>query len=777
MRKTQIMRNEADFKTACGWWPEYPNKWTPVGWRDHMHCFNVMWNGSILALPGVTGTPRWKQWGGEPAMHINIMPGGDVQPPNEWSVNAGSRRVDDGMVRQGWRADCAPVLWSDWAADGVSIRSEVFGHLEGGGAVKSGREHLFAWIRLRIHDLCTTLPLPKAYGVYLFLESPCNYAMMSYRNFIVFPDFHAYSQDLAWLGGVKPADGGFVMQADGRVRLAVAPSPRCCGVVFTPPDDADKPVAHGQSRITCHRLFVKMPLRKDAHVDVLFPLRPCDKETFERELALGYDAALRQTRAFWAKQFETATRFETPEPEVNEVIRHIGRFSLNLTETNPATGKVCKVNGAWVYRDLWTTPMALDLSMIMDVLGQHGAVRPYLKILKEEQGTVVPPGEGYALHPGYFCTPAAYKSIDWLADNGAVLWSVARHALLTGDEAFAREYADSLVKSCEWIKESRARTDHAGYKGVLPPAVATDKGSKIQSVWATGWNYLGLCTAVQVLEWIGHPRAAEFAAEAKGYREDYIKALRDKCRKMPTWKDAKGKTRRFIPTALAGDQPDESIHGFYLDGGPLFHVFSGLLPASDPLMQDCLAWFREGPQHRLYRRDSNCWQVPVLDHEMSSCEPCYSWNVFHSWQLGDRAKFLEGMYSQFAGGLSQQTQIACETRGGISGTVFTAAVYLARLAVIDDALAAGELHLLRLAPLAWLKPGDEGVYEKMPTVYGPVSLRTRVSKDGRTLDVTWKAKFRAAPPKVTLHIPSMPGLKTVRVNGRKVVAKGRKITV
>ena len=72
------------------------------------------------------------------------------------------------------------------------------------------------------------------------------------------------------------------------------------------------------------------------------------------------------------------------------------------------------------------------------------------------------------------------------------------------------------------------------------------------------------------------------------------------------------------------------------------------MEARDPLMQDACAWFREGPQHKLYRPDASCWQVPVLIHEMSSCEPCYSWNIFHSWQLGDRERFLEGMYSLFA---------------------------------------------------------------------------------------------------------------------------------
>ena len=39
-------------------------------------------------------------------------------------------------------------------------------------------------------------------------------------------------------------------------------------------------------------------------------------------------------------------------------------------------------------------------------------------------------------------------------------------------------------------------------------------------------------------------------------------------------------------------------------------------------------------------------------------EPCYSWNVFHAHRLGDRAKYLEGMYSVLAGGVSKQTFIS-----------------------------------------------------------------------------------------------------------------------
>jgi hypothetical protein len=243
---------------------------------------------------------------------------------------------------------------------------------------------------------------------------------------------------------------------------------------------------------------------------------------------------------------------------------------------------------------------------------------------------------------------------------------------------------------------------------------------------------------------------------------------------MPVWRDAKGRARRFVPTSLAGDAKAESRHAFYLDAGPLFLVFSGLMDAGDPLMADVLAWFREGPQRKYYRHDSNCWQVPVLDHEMSSCEPCYSWNVFHPWQSGDRQHFLEGMYSLFAGSCSRQTRISCETRGGVTGTVFSAplAIYMARLAVVDDQLREDELHLLRMVPLAWLRPGTRARYEKIPTEFGPVTLLTAMSRDGKTLDVTYKPAFRFPPKKTVLHAPPAPGLKWIRINGERRPAKG-----
>ena len=116
----------------------------------------------------------------------------------------------------------------------------------------------------------------------------------------------------------------------------------------------------------------------------------------------------------------------------------------------------------------------------------------------------------------------------------------------------------------------------------------------------------------------------------------------------------------------------------------------------------------------------------------------------------------------FAGYISQQTFTMCEHRGGVCG-LSPALVpgYMARLAVVDDQIEDGELHLLRLIPLAWLTEDRESSFDKIPTEFGPVSISVRLTDAGRRLVVVYDPRFRTPPRRVLLHIP--PALLQYRV--------------
>ena len=742
---------------ACRWWTDLQNVWTPIGWKDHLFRFNVLYEGTILAEPELNR--RTSQWAGQ-GMQLGFIPSSDGLVP-WWRVKRETYRLDDTGGRignQGWTDRPTPVLWTEWDSDGVVLRQEVFGHIPGAAAIQSGIEPLFAWVRLSARAADPEAVRPAKHGFLIKLNAPhMSYAMDQDQNLIFSPEKSAYPRGLT-------LEGCQLIEEDGKVRLGVIAGSEC-DIAFTPRKDEEYDSF----------LYVRMPVEEGRHADLLLPMLPADPAVLDSEFELGYDAALRESDRFWSVVPPTAAHVETTEPLVNDVIKHTLRLAEVIAERNPADGQYSLLSGSWCYARLWATPYAMASVMLLDTLGYHKVAERHLEIFKKEQGTVVPPGDSFQLHPGYLSVPKTLTSIDWLSDHGALLYAICQHGLLSGDRGFTDRWMKTVVRACEFVKDSRAMTGHGGVEGIMPPAVATDMRTKIQGVWSDGWNYKGLSSAIRLLRKTGHPRAEEFAEEARAYKEAFGNALTEKTALTPEWTDSAGRKRHLVPADMMAYEGVGADHVFYLDTGPLFPVFAGLMDADDELMRDTCLFLREGPSTKTFIAHKGYMQPPVLVHEMSSWEPCYSWNVFHSHQLGDRSRFQEGMYSLFAGSVSRQTFISCETRGGITGTIFAAPlpIYLARLAVIDDQLEEGTLHLLRLAPLIWLNGERPAVFERMPTEFGPVTLKAQIKDDGRTLAVVFQPEFRERPERMILHVPPAPGVERILLNGKQMEWDGR----
>ncbi len=734
---------EPSADVACGWWPEMENTWVPIGWKDHPLRFNVLDNGTLIAQP-----VRYPSRG--QGLQLTFLASRDGEPPASTATQPYPLHTRDGEVgEQGWTDNAAPVLWTRRRHDGMVLRQEVFAHLPGGAAVKTGAEPLFAWVRLSVESASTG----GAFALVRINAPHVQTEMDRHKNLVAHPGQSAYPGSLRMESTASPA-GHVLLDDAGQVRLAVISQPEAA-------------VAFIDQRPARPDAYLKLALSAAAgtHADLLVPLVPAAREAVDAELALGRDAALGEADRFWAAVPETASRVDTPEPLVNNAVRHSVKFAEVIAERHPETGQYALLSGSWHYERLWATPTSMNITMILDGLGHHPAAEKYLEIFRQEQGTIVPPGKAYHQHAGYLATPRTFTSIDWLTDHGAILYAAARHGLVTDDPQFIERWTDPILKACEFIRDFRASTGHGGVQGILPAAVPTDTGVQEQSVWTDGWNYKGLSTAVRFLKRIDHPRAAEFAREAADYRESFLHAIRAAMPQMPEWADADGRRERFVPTALPAG--GDLQFPFYLDTGPLFLVYGELMHADDELMRSALRYFRSGPNTRSYDL-RGAWHQPVsLRHELSSCEPCYSWNVFHAWQAGDRAKFLEGLYSLLAGSLSRRTFIGCEHRGGVSGTLFSVPLPIecAKLSVIDDQLEPGSLHLLRLVPLAWLSANRPTVFERVPTEFGPVTLHFQLEDESRRLRVSFQPQLRHAPRAIFLHVPPRDGLRAVSING------------
>ena len=526
---------EPNADIACNWWPDITNVWTPLGWPSHLFRFNVVYDGAVIAYPAVSPVgqlkPHVKPYAGQgvqltfipsPSPYlglgaINLSTHGYAETTFPYAGRA--PRVGN----QGWNETPAPLLWSEWRREGLLLRQEVFAHVSGGGEVETGIEPLFCWIRLSIHDVADGCPF-DTYG-FLIVVNACHTLCGEGGGVLhVNPKNLAYPRVLSMeMGGNEEERGFRLVEPDKRIRLAVV-NGQNCDIRFLPKDESDP----------SNLLFVGMPSEKGSSVDLLLPFLPAEPVEIDAEITLGYDRALVESNRFWSEVPATAAEIVTPEKLVNDTIEHSVKFVKLCTETHPATGQCTFLTGTLNYEQLWPTSTSLYVHMLLDVMGYHDFVAEHLEVLKESQGTRVPPGTGradpdgavnyYDSHPGYLCAPESVAVIDWMSDHGAILYTVCNHGLLTADQGFTNSWLKAILMACEFIRDARGITGHGGVEGLLPMGVDSDSQRQMQSVWADGWCYLGLATAVRLLRRIGHPRAEELGEEAEDYKKGLCKS-------------------------------------------------------------------------------------------------------------------------------------------------------------------------------------------------------------------------------------------------------------
>ena len=759
---------EPDVELAKLWWPEQRSVWTPISWKDHYFKFNVLYNGMLICQPAPGFRYAFRRgaepWQGQDFM-LTFRASADGLPSPLPAIPLATWKIDGGQGIQGWtKGHETPVLWTEFRSQaGIVLKSEVFAHVTSNEDVITALEPHYAWIRLSVAYVDKNLrpeSFPMSVQLTRYHIGMADYGYLVGMN--INPQLAPYPKKLTSENYTDKGLTGYrIIEPDDQVRMIVLPAEEG-GITF---DELSEGI---------YNLKIVFKAVEGNHVDLLVPMLPQPREEIERELVLGYDKALALSDQYWSDKPDTAATFHVPEKFVTEAVAQQLKFAPVIAELNYITKEYSHLTAALGYDALWATPTSMVSHMFVDQMGYFDMTKKYSEIFYKNQGTIKPPGDVYQSHPGYFSTPKAFTAIDWLTDHGAVMQQLATHGLLTGDKEFIDRWTGPLEKACDFIMEYSKMTGHGGIEGLLPPAVATDENISVQAVWNLAWNYKGMNTTVRLFEKIGHPKAAEYRAFLNQFKETFVREYRKLAEEGARWTDSQGRERYMPPPNLSNASNQYGTHVFYLDTGPLVLVWAELLEPDDPIMADTADFFREGPNWKLstsFRSSGishNAVDGSLLIHEMATCEPGYSWNIFHSWKLGDRQKFLTGMYSMLVGPQSQNTYISCEHRHAVQGGVmsFTLAFYLAKLAVIDDQISYGDLHLLRLCPHAWISSEEETRFEKMPTEFGPVNLRFRRSADGKTLHVSFSADWRDKPGKTILHVPQMPGLEKIVVNGK-----------
>lgn len=784
---TQTTRSlcEWDAATAAAYWPDQRGHWAPVSWKDHLYDFSVFYNGTILANPTGVGMnrnipPEDQVFASELRVRLGVVDPaagtGDramLSAPNGQSDTSLIQLFSpDGRHMASWREGCAPVYVIEHALLGqpVLVRQMHVAHIPGGRAVERGDEPHFLWVRLEVTDIIAEVSSAERIYATLTVLAPSILPGMGAFNNVNFNygyGIPAYPMPLVFEGTRDLSAPGYLRHATPlatfgsyrhgrRNRLAVPagqPGDTACYLRSAFFDAANGSVGH---------LVLSCPCEVGAAIDFIYPMIPVDDETLDRELALGFDGALAETEAFWEEELTTRTTVHVSEPLLQGWIDNLPRLTAMIGQKHPATGDYGLPSGSYSYEAIWPTPMSMQ-AYALDFLGYSREVEKYLEPFRLNQGHNDPPSPYLSRHPGFIGAPKEITGIDWITDHAAILFAAVHHAAVSGNADFIARWTPAIVDGCRFIADARRADGFDGVRGILPPAVSNDSGWCSQTAWNNAWHHKALKTAAAFLQMIGHPEADRFRFEADDYRDTFVRAFRDIVAASKCWQAPDGTAVPFIPATFASATGEEAAHCFYLDTGPIILVFGELLNAADPIMQAAVRWFREGPQWRMYRPFSSEFQTPVLDHEVSSCEPCYSWNLFHSYALRDRQRFAMGLYGLFAAGACRQNFVSCETRDAVFGNCFThgLALMLMRQAVIMEET--DTLHLLPMAPLAFFA-GSGLEWQHVPTWFGHLSIAAR-DEEG-VLHVRFDPPTRHSPARILLHLPPLEGMQKVIVNGR-----------
>jgi hypothetical protein len=354
-------------------------------------------------------------------------------------------------------------------------------------------------------------------------------------------------------------------------------------------------------------------------------------------------------------------------------------------------------------------------------------------------------------------------------ENGIVLWTCIRHAMLTQDKVWLGSQWPKLERIADFIKELRTdkTVDPVAEAGLIrrPRHTTLDEGLMPHGIIDGGihdgvdysntyWNLLGLRSFVEAAKWLG--KSDEAIAWQKEY-DDFLTVFR-RAALRDLSKDSHGNI--YLPD-LMGDTgkmelPQRAQWAFCQAVYP-GQIFS----KDDPIVTGNLAMLeateREGMVY------GTGWNATGI------------WNYFasfygHAWLWqGNGLKAAETLYA-FAEHASptlvwrEEQSLKNETFNKVGDMPHNwASAEFIRLTVHLLELDRGnELHLLEGFPQSWAAPGMVTRLNGVATPFGQLYMELRIAGDGHSAHLKVKRMKGNTPAKIVLHMNGLTCENTTR---------------
>lgn len=401
-------------------------------------------------------------------------------------------------------------------------------------------------------------------------------------------------------------------------------------------------------------------------------------------------------------------------------------------------GKICFQVGPTCYRGLWVVDGAFLLETATMMNKGKDAREGIDYTLSFQQ----PNGKFGKLNPNFW------------KENGIVLWTCVRHAMLAQDKEWLRSVWPKLRKTVGFIKELREMTlvnDITLDDGLIPPGEIDGGlgGAKDKAEYTNVyWNLLGLKAMVKAASWLGEK---EDAANWQKEYDDFYAAFQTAAhRDMMT--DTFG--NKYLPIPM-----DRKYHSLPQRAQWAFcqAVYPGQIFAmDDPIAKGTMDMLHTTLQEGMVMGTG--WIIDGI------------WNYFAGFYgeaclwMGDGDKAAQSLYA-FANHASpllawREEHNPRDLSASYVGDMphnWASAEFI-RLTVHMLELDRGnELHLLEGFPAEWASKNSITSLNGINTLFGPLYMELKVSADGKSARLKVKKMEDSQLSKMVLHLKGLTG--------------------
>ena len=494
--------------------------------------------------------------------------------------------------------------------------------------------------------------------------------------------------------------------------------------------------------------------------------------------ALNYGRAYADNTTYWRRIAEPASDLDTPEPRLNAL--YASHFShVQVSDfTMPDDKSIINTSvGTSVYGNFSNESCMIVHEL--DERGLHDQAQRRLDLWVKYQGTKPQPGN-FTDYEGMYFGAGGFEHGNYNQHHGWVLWAMCEHLALSGDEAWFRTVADSVIAGADWVFRQRKNTmvnlPHSrGWEhGFLPAGSLEDVEDFHYWLSTNALTWRAVDRAAWALETIQHPEAARLRAEADAYRADLVAGFETMRQHTPLVRLRDG---RWVP-----NYPSRLYHRGRQVGwiretleGSVYLLISGLYDTDSKEA----AWILDDFQDNRYPTPPNGYFIPdferswynragismqpnllagLLPHLDRDEPEIYVWMFYNAWCACYREE-VNAVVEHPMPWLGYSNRVVFKPSDEAN-----ACAWLRYMLVYTK----GDLlHFGRAVPRAWFAQNKPFSLEDAATPFGRVGVTYTPSPDGKVITAEVSIDLRTTPGQTLVRFrhPDGAPIQSVLVNG------------